>query len=31
VERAESAASVASLHKIATALNTSLHTLFEGF
>ncbi|MFC1654524.1 response regulator [Myxococcota bacterium] len=31
VERAESAASVASLHKIATALNTSLHSLFEGF
>ena len=31
VERAESAASVASLHKIATALNTSLHFLFEGF
>lgn len=31
VERAESAASVASLHKIATALNTTLHFLFEGF
>jgi two-component system OmpR family response regulator len=31
VERAESAASVASLHKIATALNTTLHSLFEGF
>lgn len=31
VERAESAASVASLYKIATALNTSLHSLFEGF
>jgi DNA-binding NtrC family response regulator len=31
VERAESAASVASLHKIANALNTSLHSLFEGF
>jgi two-component system OmpR family response regulator len=31
VERAESAASVASLHKIATALNTSLQLLFEGF
>jgi DNA-binding NtrC family response regulator len=30
VERAESAASVISLRKIATALNTSLHTLFEG-
>jgi len=31
VERAESAASVVSLHKIATALDTSLHSLFEGF
>jgi len=31
VERAESAASVASLHKIANALNTSLQSLFEGF
>jgi len=31
VERAESAASVASLHKIAGALNTTLHSLFEGF
>ena len=31
VERAESAASVASLHKIANALSTSLHSLFEGF
>jgi DNA-binding response OmpR family regulator len=31
VERAESAASVASLHKIAGALNTSLQVLFEGF
>lgn len=31
VERAESAASVASLHKIAHALNTTLYSLFEGF
>jgi len=31
VERAESAASVSSLHKIANALNTTLHSLFEGF
>jgi len=31
VERAESAASVASLHKIANALSTTLHFLFEGF
>jgi DNA-binding NtrC family response regulator len=31
IERAESAASVASLYKIASALGTSLEKLFEGF
>jgi transcriptional regulator with XRE-family HTH domain len=31
IERAESAASVASLFKIASALNSSLACLFEGF
>lgn len=31
IERAESAASVASLYKIASALGTSLEQLFEGF